>query len=101
MRTADRKIPCVDFASHRERPPDGQWSGLPGMLVELVEGHGFALGLGADGDNMPGEIADQVAAGNPGRQGKALTGGVGVRYPAGDREAVGFRIRRVNGVANR
>ena len=30
-----------------------------------------------------------------------LTGGVGVRYPAGDREAVGFRIRRVNGVANR
>jgi hypothetical protein len=49
---------------------------LPGVLVDLVQSDRLAAGFGAN-RRCARKVADQVAAGNPGRQREALPGGVG------------------------
>ena len=73
---------------------------LPGVLVELGQRYRLAAGFGTDGDDVAGEIADQVAAGNPRGQGESLAGGVGLCDAAADVIAMGGRFCRRQRVAD-
>ena len=80
---AYREVPGVDLANHRERLMFSDGRRLPGVFVDPVQAHALAGGLGMDRDDVPGEVTNQVTAGNPGWQGKALAGGValGPKWP--------------------
>jgi hypothetical protein len=53
----------------------------------------LAIGLGTDGDDVLGEVADQVATGNPGRQPERLAVGSGSSsvQPTSNKCASGLR----------
>ena len=94
-----REVPGVDGHGHRQRGAILDRRGLPGVLVELVEAHGFAAGFGADGDHMAGEFTNQVAARNPRRQSEALATRRRARHGAADFEMVCGRVGRENAIA--
>ena len=95
---AYRKIPGMDFAGDGERRAEFERRGLPGVLAELDQRHVLAARFGADGDDVAGEIADQVAARNPCRQGKTLSGRVARGNRAFDVEAVRRRVGRTDSI---
>ena len=101
MRAPYRQIPGVDFAGNGQCPAGRECFCLPGLLVEFAQVHRLAARFGANGDDVPGKIADQITAGNPGRQGKTLT----FRRRCGDLathfEAVRGRVQWTDGVADR
>ena len=98
---AHREIPGVDLVGQGKRLLPFQRFGLPGVLVDLVECNGLAAGFGRDTDDLPGEVANQIAAGNPRRQREALAGGVGELDAARHFVEMGFRVCRAEGVADR
>ena len=78
---AHREVPRMNLVVQGERLLRLDRRRLPGVLVELGQRYRLAAGFGTDGDDVAGEIADQVAAGNP--RGRAN------RWPAGSGCATG------------
>lgn len=101
MRTANRQVPGVDFTDDRERLAGRQRQCLPGMLVPFRQPYLFAAGFGADGHNVPGKVAYQVAAGNPRRQRKALAGRIGRRNAAAHFKGVCLNAQGRDGIVDR
>src|SRR3546814_20718387 len=62
----------------------GAGRGLPGVVIELGDGDRPAGRAGLQSFDLAREIADQVAAGNPGRQCQPLAGGVRLWHGQGD-----------------
>ena len=70
------------------------------MLVDLFQSNGFSSRLGTDAQYVPGELADQVAARNPGGQGKALPAWVRCHDRAAHLKAMGGGVRGADAVMN-
>ncbi len=70
VRAADREVERVHLRDDGERT--GARRRAPKVLRFLLDGDGFARRFGAHRDEMPGELADQVTAGNPRRESEAL-----------------------------
>ena len=100
MRAAYRQIPGVNLTD------DGEWcvclegGCAPGVLVGFAKTNGFATGFGADRNNMPCKIPNQVTAGNPRRQGELLARPVRRGNGASNFEKMRLGIGRADGVAN-
>ncbi|KAG0895210.1 hypothetical protein G6F57_018134 [Rhizopus arrhizus] len=79
MRAAHRQVPRVDHVFDPQRTVARR--GLPGVVVDFVDIHAPRARMGRQRFDLAREIADEVAARNPGRQ----------------RQALAFRRRRIDG----
>ncbi|KAG1257744.1 hypothetical protein G6F65_015801 [Rhizopus arrhizus] len=70
MRAAHRQVPRVDHVFDPQRT--GARRGLPGGVVDFVDIHAPRARMGRQRFDLAREIADEVAARNPGRQRQAL-----------------------------
>ena len=77
VRAAHREIPGVDLDDDSQRRRVLQRRRLPGVLVELLQRDRLAACFGANRHDVAGEVADQVAAGNPCRQRETLPDRIG------------------------
>src|SRR4030095_14225993 len=80
MRTPHRQVPRVNLQRDGESALD--WRRCPGVLVELGDRDAAPAALRADRDYVTREVADQVAAGYPSRQGEALALRIGIVHAA-------------------
>ena len=96
---AHRQVVRVDVRGHRQRACAGRR--LPFVLGGLAHGDRGAGRVGAHGDEVARELADQVAAGNPRRQHEALAGGVRGVDGDGDLVQVRVRVERDDAIAGR
>ncbi|MCY1541916.1 hypothetical protein D9M68_776320 [compost metagenome] len=78
VRAAHRQVPGVDHVFHSQRAVAGRR--LPSVVVRFVDGQAAGARIGRQRFDLAREVADQVAARNPGRQGQALAAGGGRRY---------------------
>jgi hypothetical protein len=97
---AHRQLAGIDVVDQRHRRIDRRQ--LPGRFVDFRKPDRPAVvGFSAQGDDVPGEIAHQIAAGNPGRQGDALAGARRRVDAAAHRKAMRIRRRRAERVVDR
>ncbi|MNV90300.1 hypothetical protein D3C71_1846740 [compost metagenome] len=75
VRATHRQVPGVHHVLHPQRAVGG--GDLPGVVVDLVDNHAARARVGRYGFDLAREVADQVAARNPGRQRQALAVGRG------------------------
>ena len=68
------------------------------MLIQLPQGHRPFAAVGVQPDDVLGEVAHQVAAGNPGGQAQALPGGVRLGNGQHDLKQMRRRIGGAQGV---
>ena len=98
MRTAHRQVEGIHVDRHHDGPGVGCHD--PGVLVDLGYRQRLAPAARADRHHVPGEVADQIAAGDPGRQREALSIRVGIGDGAGDFEEMGLRTLRKDTVVD-
>ena len=101
MCRADGKVPRIDLVAHQQCCTGGDPTGTPAVLVQFFEANRTAFRLGADTDDVAGELTNHVAARNPGRQGENLPLRRRIGKLAADRKQMGFRAGRLDAIANR
>lgn len=70
MRAAYGQVPGVDLVLHTQGALAG--FALPAVIVQLADGNRFVAREGGYAFDLTREVADQVAAGNPGRKAQDL-----------------------------
>ena len=99
MRRAHRRVPGVHPIPEAERPAARRRA--PAVLVDLVDRDRRSAAVGGQRDDVARELADHVAAGNPGGQREALAVGVGRGDSARHLEVVAARVDRHDPVMDR
>ena len=94
-----RQVPGVHLVGELDRPLRRRRS--PRVLVELLELQLATAAQRGDADDVPGELPDHVAAGNPRGQHEELAGRIGPVDAAGDVEQVCGGIGRADRVVGR
>ncbi len=94
---AHREIPGVNGVAQGHRAFSARRQ-LPAVLVEFGGRDGPASRLGRQADDVAGELADHVAAGNPRRQAEHLPGRVGLGELQADFEQVRGRLHGLDRV---
>ena len=94
---ANAGIERVHSRDNGQRRPGGRR--LPGALVELVQGDGFAVRLRPNLDDVARIVANHVAARYPGRHAQLLAVGIGGFDSQADFEQVSRRIDRLDLIA--
>ena len=95
---ANRVVERVDFCHDGQRTGTGRCP--PEILGLLGDRHAGAVCLGTYALELPCELANQIAAGNPRRQPEFLSGGVGVFDRAMHFEQVGVRVAHDDTIAS-